>query len=235
MPETWQQYPLTEVDTLFGDYEIQILKERWPFNEAIEVDTTKQTLPVALAGALAVKQLSWEQAMEKLYQHYHQKNDFKNTLRVAEAVIMEHPNQASFYAKAGSIALRLKLFDKGANYFQKAYNLKPSPEYARFSALSLIRQNKLEQSLEFLAKAARDGQSDPKAARLMNALESIAQMENRLKQENANVQLLNQLAGVYYMVGLKAKAKVLINKAMLLEPSNSGSVKLLQQMDEMQQ
>ena len=45
LPETWQQYPLTEVDTLFGDYEIQILKERWPFNEAIEVDTTKQTCP----------------------------------------------------------------------------------------------------------------------------------------------------------------------------------------------
>ena len=232
LPETWQQYPLTEVDTLFGDYEIQILKERWPFNEAIEVDTTNRTLPEALAGALAVNQLSWEQAMEKLYQHYHQKNDFKNTLRVAEAVIMEHPNQAPFYAKAGSIALRLKLFHKGGDYFQKAYNLKPSPVYARFSALSLVHQNKLEQSLEFLAKAARDGQSDTKAASLMNALESIAQMENRLEQENTNVQLLNQLAGIYYTVGLSSKARALIDKALLLEPANIGSVRLLRQMDQ---
>ena len=235
IPEAWHQYPLTEVDTLFGDYEIQILKERWPFYEEIEVNTLNRTLPEALAGALAVKQLSWEQAMEKLYQYYYRKNDFKNTLRVAEAVMMEHPNQAPFYAKAGSIALRLKEFDKGGDYFQKAYNLKPSPEYARYAALCLVRQNKLKQSLEFLEKAARDRQSDSKTARLKNALESIAQMENRLKQENANVQLLNQLAGVYYMIGRNSKARALIDKALLLEPANIGSVRLLQEIDQLHQ
>ena len=231
-PEVWNEYPLTEVDTLFGTYEIQILKERWPFYEKIKIDTSNRTIPEAVAGALVVKQLSWDQAMERLYQFYHQKNDFENTLRVAEAVIMEHPHQAAFYAKAGSICLRLKYFGKGAVYFQMAYSFEPSPEYARFAALCLVHQNELTRAVESLTSAAKDGHANQKTVRLLAVIKEIIQIENSLKQASSNVQLLNQLAGRYFVIGLEDKAKTIIAEALVLAPSNSESVKLLQRIDQ---
>ena len=233
-PDVWHEYPLTEVDTLFGNYEIQVLKERWPFYEKLEIDTLNRTFPEALAGGLVVKQLTWDQAMDKLYSFYHQKKDFKNTLRVAEAVIMEHPEHAAFYAKAGSVCLRLRYFDKGADHFQKAYDLQPSPEYARFAALCLLHQNKPDVSLKLLTKAIKDNQTDPKTMRLMDSLRKIMEMENQLKGEKANSQLLNQLAGHYFMIGLEDKARNLIGEALALEPSNITSLRFLRQMDRKQ-
>ena len=225
IPDIGAQYPLTQVDTLSGTYEIRILKERWPFYEKIKTDTAHRTIPEALAGALVVKQLSWDRAMEKLYQYYHQKNDFQNTLRVAEAVIMEHPYEASFYAKAGSICLRLKDFEKGTVYFRKAYKYKSSPAYARFATLCLIHRNRLVQSLEFLTDAAKNNRVDRTTLRL------LAVIQNIMALENTNIHLLNQLAGSYYFIGLEDKARTLVDRIPAIEPSNKSSLKLLQQMD----
>ena len=225
-------YPLTTVDTLHGSYEIQILKERWPFYEKIDLDTANRTIPEAVAGALVVKQLSWDQAMDRLYRYYHEKSDFEYALRVAEAVIMEHPNEAALYAKAGSICLRLRDFEKGAYYFLKAYNNQPSAEYARFTALCLIHQNKLEQSLQFLTNATARHQTDQKTLRLLSAIQNIVRMESRLNAETPDSELLNQLAGSYYVIGLENKARTLIFKVLATEPSNSRSLKLLQQINQ---
>jgi len=225
-----KSYPVTEVDSLFGVYTTLILKQGWPFNEPIGLDTVDRSLPEAIAGALAVKQLSWEAAMEKLYQHYHQQEVYDSALRVMEAVILEYPDKPEIYAKAGSLSMRMQAFDKGSDFFAKAFALQNDQRYAYYAALCMIQDGHLQASANFLRASFQELQPDTKSLRLVTALCQIEEMEARLST-NEDPQLLNSLARNYFMIGLGEKARSIAKQCLILEPENAEAVKMLQQID----
>ena len=223
-------YPITEIDSLFGAYTTMILKQGWPFNETIDIDTANRSLPEAIAGALAVKQLSWEAAMEKLYQHYHQREVYDSALRVMEAVILEYPDKPEIYAKAGSLSMRMRAFDKGSAFFAKAYSLQKDHRYAYYAALCMIQDGRLQASASFLRTSFQGLQPDTKSLRLMTVLRQIQQMEEKLSSHE-DPELLNSLARNYYMIGLGEKARNMAEQCLILEPENAEAAKILRQID----
>jgi tetratricopeptide (TPR) repeat protein len=232
--QVWQEYPLTEVDSLYGAYGTLILKQGWPFHQDFEIDTTNRSLPEAIAGALVVKQLNWDQAMEKLYQHYHQQEQFDKALKVTEAVLLEYPHNASLYAKAGSLCMRLKNFQQAALYFSRALDLKQEPTYARYLAICLIQAGKLEQSLDFLHTFSQSGNHNPQLMRFTAALEQIIQLQNLKTDNKISLDQLNLLAKTYYLVGLVENARVLAQEILTLYPGNTEAETLLAEIDQKQ-
>jgi len=226
-------YPLTEVDSLLGIYATMILKEGWPFYESITIDTTHRSLPEAIAGALAVKQISWQAAMEKLYQHYHQRNVYDSALRVMEAVILEYPERPEFKAKAGSLCMKMGDFGKGSAFFKKAYRQQANPRFAYFAALCLLQQGALNETYTFLQDAFGQQQPDADTQRLMTAVRQILQMESQLKT-SPNAGLLSRLARNYFLVGLGEEARQKAEESLSLEPDNPEAVLILQQLNEEQ-
>jgi tetratricopeptide (TPR) repeat protein len=223
-------YPTTEVDSLYGLYTTMILKQGWPFFEETNLDTTNRTLPEAIAGALAVKQLSWEAAMEKLYQHYHQQDVLDSALKVMEAVILEYPDKTEFYAKAGSLGMRMGAFDKGSAFFTKAFERQKDARFAYYAALCMVQNDQIKESADFLQASFQELPPDTKSLRLMTALRQIVQMEERLARSEDPL-LLNSLARNYFLVGLGEKARSMAEQSLILEPENAEAVKMLQQID----
>ena len=228
----WDNYPLTQVDSLYGYYGTLILKEGWPFFEPFELDTVNRSLPEAIAGALVVKQLTWEQAMEKLYQHYHQQEKFQAALRVTNAVIMEYPDRPAFYAKAGSLCLRLKEFQKGAAYFTEAFRLDQNPQYAYYAALCFTRLKEWSRSSAILNLSLQHTPNNLEISRMLKAIEEIEIVQERLRQNEADPELQNHLARLYFLLGLKEDARELAENVLDSNPTNELAKQILEQLNQ---
>lgn len=230
----WEEYPLTKVDTLYGWYNTLILKEGWPFYQEIKIDTTNRTLPEAIAGALVVKQISWEQAMEKLYQYYHQKDDYEKALRVTKAVLLEYPKKPEFYAKAGSLFLRLQDFSNGAAYFTEAYRLHQDSRYAYYAAICYSREKEWARAGDLLEMMLKNNPKDLKSASMLKTIRETALLADRALEQQ-NKQLLLQLARNYFLLGLKDDAREICQKILALHPKDDMAQQLLQKLNEKSQ
>ena len=228
----WEQahreMPITEVDSLKGAYEVMMLKEGWPFYEPItDLDTANRTLPEAIAGALAVQQLSWDQATERLYQHYYQNQQLDQALKVAESVTLEHPHEPQFFTKAAGLALQLDSLAKADYLFQRALSLDPSQALARKIAINFIKTDALEEALPYLHHIMEQESTDLLSFRLAKAIESILDFS---EAENPNdTEKLTQLAANYLLLGKPDIAEVYLRNVLAQEPANERALNLLQQ------
>ncbi|MEM9672430.1 MAG: SGNH/GDSL hydrolase family protein [Bacteroidota bacterium] len=223
-----REMPIIEVDSLKGAYEVMMLKEGWPFFEPIaNLDTTNRTLPEAIAGALAVQQLSWDEAMERLYQYYYQNQQLAQALKVAEAVTLEHPYEPQFFTKAAGLALELDSLDKADYLFQRALLLDPSPALARKIAINFIKTDALEEALPYLRHIMEQESTDLLSFRLTEAIESILAFTEAKSSDDTKK--LTQLAANYLLLGKQDTAEVYLRNVLAQEPANEEAIKLLQQ------
>jgi len=224
----YQAMPITEVDSLKGAYEIMILKEGWPFYEPIaDLDTANRTLPEAIAGALAVQQISWEEAMERLYQHYYQNQNYTEALKVAEAITLEHPNEPQFFTKAAGLALQLNDIQQANYLFQRALILEESAALARKIAINFIKVNALEEALPYLQYITKRESTDLLSLRLANAIESIRAFSENDSLVEHDAKTITQLAENYLLLGKQDTAEVYLKAVLRQEPNNEQAIKLM--------
>jgi len=116
--------PVTRVDSLKGAYEIAQLRSKWPFNES-PIDTRPHTFEERLASDLLAGKIAWNQAMDTLLPYYLGQNNYQNALKVAEATLLEYPEEPVFYKTAAQLSIQLGNTSQAALYMQKAYELSP--------------------------------------------------------------------------------------------------------------
>ena len=222
-----QEMPITAVDSLAGAYEVMILKEGWPFYQPItEADTAQRTLPEAIAGALAVRQISWEEAMERLYQYYYQNQQYEPALKVAEAVTLEHPDQPQFFTKAAGLALQLNNFAKADYLFQRALSLNPSATLARKIAVNFIQADAFATALPYLEYTAEHAPNDRLIPRLIEAIKAVE--TDTLSHDPS---AMTQLAEHYAVLGKQEQATIYLQDVLANDPANSRARALLEKLN----
>lgn len=118
-----RSYPLTTVDSIKGAIQISMLKEGWPFNEKPATGISeKSTYEAKIAGAYAVKQINWHQAMAMLWDYYEKTQNIQGLLKISEAFILEYPYESRYYIKAS------ELCHKVGNTFKANFYLNKSQE-----------------------------------------------------------------------------------------------------------
>ncbi len=147
-----QNMPLSKFDTAYGYISTILLKENWPFNEPLPEPTPiEKTYEGKVAGGLAVKQYSWEVAMEKLFNYYWQKSDFEQALRIAEGQCLESPFNVLYFERAAKLAQRLKNDEKALFYLKKIWrNFVKNNEIARQLVNINLKANRPEQAIPYL-------------------------------------------------------------------------------------
>ena len=224
----YQAMPITEVDSLKGAYEIMILKEGWPFYEPItDLDTANRSLPEAIAGALAVQQISWEEAMERLYQHYYQNKNYPEALKVAEAITLEHPHEAQFFTKAAGLALQLNDITKASYLFQRALTLEKSAVLARKIAINFIKADALEAALPYLQYITKQESGDMMSFRLISAIKSVQSLSERRSSVTDDAKTLIRLAENYLLLGKQDIAKEYLESVLNQDSTNPQALKLM--------
>ncbi|PUZ26304.1 hypothetical protein DCC81_18960 [Chitinophaga parva] len=113
--------PLTNMDTLFGQYDVMLLKKGWPFLQPIP-DSFKidGSVEGKLAAQLVSKRVSWNDAMDALMEHYQQVHDARQIQRIAEAVMLEYNTDPVFYQYASQYAAAAGDTAKAGLYAKRA-------------------------------------------------------------------------------------------------------------------
>jgi len=121
--------PVTRVDSLKGAYEIAQLRAQWPFDEP-PVKIQPHSFEERLASDLLTGKIAWSQAMDELLPYYLKQNNYPEALKVAEAALLEYPEEVVFYRTAAQLSIQLGRNNQAALYMQKAYELS-QPQFIR--------------------------------------------------------------------------------------------------------
>ena len=135
-----QRMPVTRVDSLYGAYQVMMLKTRWPFHDVIPAGYVRgNSLEEQLAGALAVGRISWLDAMDQLFKYRLRTGDKGGALQAAEAVMLEHPENATYLAYCGRLSFEAGYPGEGVAYFKNLYRRDPSAVNARSLSMALYK------------------------------------------------------------------------------------------------
>lgn len=196
-------YPYTAFDTIFGDISILLLKELWPFNEPLpEEDPSHiKTFEEQIAGACAVKQINWYQAMEQLYNYYDKKGDKKNALRVMEGMCLDAPLNDTYFYQAGKLSLQTDEDLKALFYFTKVNKIKPSADVVSNIAIALLKMDMPEKALPYIKHVINDKSNRVDFAPMKKMVEEILTLKEQLAANPGELSLQKEIAERYRQMG----------------------------------
>ncbi len=223
--------PITPVDSLKGAYEIMMLKEGWPFNVPMPKAAPRaKTFEEQLAGALAVKQLSWGEAMLQLQRHYLAQGQEAAALRVAEALVLEYAYDPAYPEQAGKLCMNLDQPGKAVFYLKKSFGLENSFATAKSLFVTLLKLDRPEEALVYLDYAAAHNASATPLNELQGLVRGIVGLKKAYAQDSARVPLSNQLAKAYLQFANAAAARKYVDNALRLDPGNAEALSLRAQL-----
>lgn len=217
-----QQMPITTVDSLYGDYEMMILKEGWPFNQPMPpAEKRPKTMEEELAGGLVVKQLTWTDAMNRLLGQYTQAKNLPKALQVTEALTLEYPNDPNLWAQAGKLCLALNKPDQGITYLQKSFQLENAFDRAQLLFVTLLKLDRPDEALPYLRYASAHNPSAFNLNELQAFVEQLVALKKQYAQDSTNVNLSNQLAAGYLKFANTTAAARYVAKSLRQDSQNA--------------
>ena len=223
-----QEMPITMVDSLKGTYEIQVLKEFWPFNEGKTFDSNKlNSFEEQLAVTLLNYKIKWNDALKKQMNYYLEQKDLINMAKVAEAAALEYPNDETFLGYAGKFCMNLHQYQKAQVYYQQSFRLAPIHETAQALAILFLKTDKPENALTYLKFLNQNNQSRVNYSVAQSLATDVVNCKTMLKSDSLNVELLNQIAMNYFKMQNVEIALKYAGRASKLDRQNKTSLELL--------
>lgn len=218
------EMPVTQMDSLKGAYEVEILKSGWPFNEPLPpAPDREKTIEEKLAGALVVRQLAWDVAMTQLLNFYQQQKLPAKTLCVAEALALEHASSPAYFKQAGKLAQGAQQPQKALTYLARSYSLSPDLELAKDLAVLHLKMDQPEQALPYVQQAAAQGGPMQQLLPLVNG---VIEAKKNLRVDSANVEGYQRVAQAYLAFANADAAMIYLEKAEKVEPGNGETARL---------
>jgi tetratricopeptide (TPR) repeat protein len=211
--------PVTIVDSLRGAYEILMLREQWPFNEKITDAIPRTTYEEKIAGALAVKQLSWGAAMLEMVKHYKQSGDDENLLRTMEALALDNPLNEKVLNETAIAAQRVKKYDLAVYYLERTFNLNKRSETASKLFIELLKLDRASEALFYIDYAQAKG-SKVDLGPMRTIVNEIVMLKQRLASTSSNVDLMNLIAEKYLLIGNENGARKYLEQVLKIDPNN---------------
>lgn len=192
-----REMPLTKTDSLFGAYSIIQLKMGWPFNELglhmpVPATEEEKTAMDMLAG-----HLPWNDAMDRLMSYYQQSGDRRAVFKIAEAVMLEYPQDVTFYIVASRASIGEKQYTKALNYLARAFKISPSPGLARTLYALELKTKQPEKAMAYLDYAIRQAGSNPALLQTKNDLTQLIALQEA-SREHAGDSLLRRKVKLAY-------------------------------------
>ena len=222
------EMPITMVDSLKGTYEIQVLKEFWPFNEGKTFDSNKlNSFEEQLAVTLLDFKISWNDALKKQMDYYLRHNDVDIVAKVAEAAALQYPNDETFLGYAGKFCMNLHEYKKAQVYYRHSFKLVPSFETAQSLAILYLKSDEPDNSLNYLNFLSQNNHSKVNYSVAQSLATDVVNCKTKLKIDSLNVELLNQIATSYFKMQNVDVALKYAEKASLLDRQNKTSAELI--------
>jgi len=198
-----EDYPFTSYDIIYGEIIVLLLKELWPFNEPMPEDDPSRikTYEEQLAGATAVKQITWSQAMQELYKYYEQQGNKTGALRIMERMSLNSPYNENYLEQSGKLCLQLNEDIKARFYFMKMYTLNPSSNAASNIAIALLKMDMPDKAMPYIDRVVQDSKSKVDFLPLKLIVEEIIALKQQLSANPENPELRKEIAYRYQSIG----------------------------------
>ena len=193
------QIPSTQFDTLYGYISTILLKENWPFNEPLPVPTAaEKTYEGKIAGALAVKQIGWKEAMGKLSDKYLQEGNNASALIIAEGLCLEFPFDIRYLEQTAKLALKVQDDERYFFYLTKIWNspVQNIPMAQQLFATALML-DKPDLALSYLNYAIDNTPNAGLLTRIKTNVEALVLLRRKFDQNPKDVSIINSIASAY--------------------------------------
>jgi tetratricopeptide (TPR) repeat protein len=220
--------PITKIDSLTGVYKMINLKSSWPFTSAnIKPDYPVKTPEEQLAYQVTFKNIGWTDAMSQLYSYYTNNKDILNARKVAEAMILEIPEEESLYEKAANLSGVLKDYRDAAANYSILFRLSPSFDRARNLFVLYLKLDDPEGAMPYLDYAIKNNASNFNLAPVMQYVNSVIAFRKTYASDTTNTTVINNIADAYTKMGNKDGAVKYAGKTLKLDKNNKAALNIL--------
>lgn len=220
------QMPITSVDSLKASFEIMMLMEGWPFLEPMATDTATHVKSVEeeLAGALAVQQLAWGEAMKRLLNYYLSRDDAKKSLLVSKALMLEYSNQKALYLQSGKFALNVDYLQEAIVYLKRAFALESDIETAKLLFITLLKTDRSKEALPYIEYAIINDRRNASLVPLKQMVEQIVLLKKRYGEVPDSHEKANEIASAYLRFANADAATLYVKLSLRLAPGNAQAI-----------
>ena len=219
--------PVTEVDSIYGLIGIQILKNSWPFTDQspdrnqIQKLYTPEDYIDSLAYDLFMEQISWGDAMNRLYQYYLSAGQYKKALTVAHALQIELKNTGVPYNMAGRIYSELGRFDQASDALKRGFEIQPMPQIAYNLGNSLISSGRSKEAVTYLEYFIEFHPDRQDVVKKLQIIKVLANLEEQIQSTPDSTELYVHAAYQYLQMNQRDISDSLIRLAYSLDPQNA--------------
>ena len=219
--------PVTEVDSIYGLIGIGILKNSWPFKDQspdrnqIQKLYTPEDYIDSLAYDLFMEQISWGDAMNRLYQYYLSAGQYKKALTVAHALQIELKNTGVPYNMAGRIYSELGRFDQASDALKRGFEIQPMPQIAYNLGNSLISAGRSKEAVTYLEYFIEFHPDRQDVAKKLQIIKVLANLEEQIQSTPDSTELYVHAAYQYLQLNQRNISDSLIRLAYSLNPQNA--------------
>jgi tetratricopeptide (TPR) repeat protein len=225
--EASQFRAVTDMDSIYGLYNVLLLKGKWPFNEPLNSLTIPN--PDSAIGRLSLqlvtKQKIWADLMMEQANYVHGRGKQLEALRCIEALSLEFPLDESFPEKSADFFLTMGNPQFSLIKLRQSFQINSSVNKARRIVFLGIKNNLTESLPFYLNYIINNDPSDHSAPQMLNLLKSIGNMTREMPS-HPDILWYNKIAEFNLILGNEVAAKSWIHKADSLAPGNKRTAKL---------
>jgi tetratricopeptide (TPR) repeat protein len=225
--------PVTEVDSIYGLIGIRMLKDSWPFRDGSPGKDqtgaffTPESHIDSLAYSLFMEQISWGEAMNRLYQHYLSTGQFVKALTVVRALQIELKNTGIPYNMAARIYSEMGRFGQASDALKRGFEIQPMPQIAFNLGNSLIKAGRPEESIPYLGYFLEFNPGRQDIIKRLEIVKALANLEEQIRSSPDSTELHVYAAYQYLLLNQPDISDSLIMKAYSLDPNNPLVQKML--------
>ncbi len=207
---TVSKFKLSKLDSIAAEQKIKILKSDWPFIDRPLSNKEKLALlnlrsfEDSLAYAVGSNKISWAEAHLKLADHYYSNLKLREFIDEMDLLIDQSPLSIQLYEKAYSSLLKLNLFNEALPFIQKKHELSPDAYSGKWTGTILLNQG--------------------------NASSAVKYLEESLKFNSGDTQVLYNLAGAYALNQEFQKALTAIENYLSIKPGDKRALTFKEQL-----
>jgi len=185
------KWGLTELDSIYGDIRIRILKSGWPFKPKSEINTFFSDFkPNSEVEKLALKiwtdkNFTLEHGHVELAEYYEKNKEYDRALNEYRALMYLTPLNNSPFLRAADLLIKSGHLNSALPILFKSLKLEQTMFANKWIGQILLKNNQVKEAIPYLEKAYRFSNNDP--------------------------QLLYNLSGAYALNSQYSEAKSILN------------------------
>jgi tetratricopeptide (TPR) repeat protein len=207
-----KNFIFSRLDSIHAHYRITALKNNWPYIEPgqkkplIELLKPKDYID-SLVFESTVGDMDWEYLHRKAASWFLENGDIKNYKEQMDILISQFPVIVEYYNSTAYEFLKIGSYDIALPYLTRRYELKPDAFSTKWIGIIDLSKGKNETAIKFLEESLKFDRKDP--------------------------QVLFNLSGAYSRIKEYKKALEIVNRCLIADPKFSGAADLKKQLEQM--